>query len=65
MSIDLKIVEFINHLLSLDWYNPQSFTVNGKTLVDAEKLLIGNLSFVLEKPLKSIAFNNQLTNLPK
>ena len=65
MSIDLKIVEFINQLLSLDWQNPQSFTVNGKTLVDAEKLLIGNLSFVLEKPLKSIAFINQLTNLPK
>ena len=65
MRIDIRTVEFIKNLLSLDWHSPKPFTVNGKVLIEAENLLMQYLLFVLEKPLKSIAFINQLTNLPK
>lgn len=65
LQIDIKTVEFIKNLISLDWHSPNTFTVNGKVLVEAETLLMQYLLFVLEKPLKSIAFINQLTNLPK
>ena len=65
LRIDIRTVEFIKNLLSLDWHSPKPFTVNGKVLIEAENLLMQYLLFVLEKPLKSIAFINQLTNLPK
>lgn len=61
----VKMQVFIQELLYLDWENPASFSINGAILMHTEKLLLGYLIFLLEKPLKSLAFIKQLAMLPK
>lgn len=55
--------DFIKRLLHLDWDNPDRFTVNKLTLVQTENILINYLLCCLDKPLKSIEFIKQLSNV--
>lgn len=65
ISFSLKMRDFINQLLTLNWGNPSAFSVSGAVLMQVEKLLIDYLHFILEKPLKSLEFIQQLADLPK
>lgn len=60
-----EVQAFFVWLRALDWKSPTPFRVSGATLVQAEKLLLGYLVFLNEKPLKSLAFIQQLALLPK
>ena len=59
-----KLRMFIYQLRELDWLKPPVFSVSGGDLVLAETLLLLYLQNLLEKPLKSLAFIQQLSMLP-
>ena len=52
--------ELIVQLTELDWKQPASFRVHAKELLQAEKLLLAYLQELLGKPLRSLAFIQQL-----
>lgn len=58
---------FILFLLNFDWVKPQPFKITGAAMVRAERLLLGYLQYLLEKPLRSLAFIQQIAEmkLPK
>ena len=47
---------FVDHLLNVNWKNPQHFKVSGSSLLQAEKMLIEFISHRIERPLKSVRF---------
>lgn len=51
---------FIGQLLRLDWQSKPAFSVSGKVLVSAERLLLRYLHHIFEKPLKSLEFIQQI-----
>lgn len=57
--------ELVERLIHFDWEKPAPFRVYGAALLEAESLLLDYLLFLLEKPLKSLAFIRQLALLPK
>lgn len=63
IDMPLKMQGFIQNLLQLDWEKPEKFSINGAILVQTEKLLLDYLVFLIEKPLKSLAFIKQLAVL--
>lgn len=52
--------EFIVQLLQLSWQERPACKVNGKTLMAAEGLLLGYLRHIIDKPLQSLNFIQQL-----
>jgi len=54
---------FILFLLEFDWVHPQTFKITGAAMVRAEHLLLGYLQYLLEKPLRSLAFIQQLAQM--
>lgn len=63
IDMPIRMQSFIQNLLQLDWKKPAEFSVNGAILVQTEKLLLDYLVFLIEKPLKSLAFIKQLAVL--
>ena len=57
--------QFILSLLSFDWNPAGRLHVTGAALVRAERILLGYLQYLLEKPLKSLAFIQQLSAMEK
>ena len=57
--------QFILSLLAFDWNPAGTLHVTGADLVRAERLLLGYLQYLLEKPLKSLAFIQQLSAMQK
>jgi DNA repair protein RecO (recombination protein O) len=55
--------DFLCCLLQLDLASPKPFTVTGLALKQIEAILLHYVSVCLDKPLKSIAFINQLSAL--
>lgn len=51
---------FIEAMLAFDWQSPLPLRVNGAQLVRAERLLLLYLQHLLTRPLKSLAFIEQL-----
>ena len=47
-------------LLQLSWQERPACKVNGKTLMAAEGLLLGYLRHIIDKPLQSLNFIQQL-----
>ena len=47
---------FIERILHVDMQNPDHFTVNKTTLIRVEKILTVFLTYILDKPLKSMSF---------
>ena len=47
-------------LRDMDWQSAQGFTISGRTLVQAESLILGYLQGMLGRPLKSLEFIQQL-----
>ena len=54
---------FILFLLKFDWDHPQSFKITGAAMVRAERLLLGYLQYLLEKPLRSLVFIQQIAEM--
>ncbi|MDF2930177.1 MAG: recO [Anaerospora sp.] len=52
--------ELMDKLLKLDWQQPDSFSVNSRTLLQLENILYSYLEYHLGKPLKSLSFIKQL-----
>ncbi len=50
----------MDKLLKLDWQQPDSFSVNSRTLLQLENILYSYLEYHLGKPLKSLSFIKQL-----
>lgn len=63
--INTNIKDFITSLLHINWANPNSFTVNGTTLMQTENLLMGYLGHCLDKPLRSMQFIEQVSGVLK
>lgn len=64
MAFPVKTQAFVRDLIALDWEKPAAFRVHGSDLMQAEKLMIGYLLHLIEKPLKSLDFIRDLTALP-
>ncbi|MEG6585835.1 DNA repair protein RecO [Dendrosporobacter sp. 1207_IL3150] len=60
LGFDLSVRTFITNLMSIDWDNPQSFSINAATLIQSEKILTNYLSYLLGKPLNSLEFIKQI-----
>jgi DNA repair protein RecO (recombination protein O) len=60
ISLPGGVRELILHLISLDWKDVSPFMVHREELLLAEHLLLKYLQGILGKPLKSLAFINQL-----
>ncbi|VBB06077.1 recombination protein o reco [Lucifera butyrica] len=56
LEIGEPAFSLIERFLELDWSSPGSFTVHKSALLQAEMLLLGYLTEVLDRPLKSINF---------
>lgn len=65
LDFSRKMQVFVQALLHLEWENPTPFTINGAILLHTEKLLLEYLTFLIEKPFKSLAFIRQLAMLTK
>ncbi|MCH3959085.1 MAG: DNA repair protein RecO [Selenomonas sp.] len=52
--------DFIIHLRDFDWENPDEFRIRAQLLVGAETILLNYLQSLMGKPLKSLAFIQQL-----
>lgn len=61
MAYPQELRQLIVRLVELDWQNPPSLTIKGKTLLAAEALLLGDLHHVFERPLKSLEFIRQIS----
>lgn len=58
-----ELRQLIVQLLELDWHNPPALTIKGRTLLAAESLLLGYLHYIFEKPLKSLEFIRQISQM--
>lgn len=54
---------FLDQLFAVNLNNPGQFTVNSRTLTNAERLLYGFVRYQLERPLKSLDFINRINAL--
>ncbi len=63
MAFNQSDQEFLHQLLTVDINNPGHFAVSAKILASAEKLLYGFVRHQLERPLKSLAFIDQINAL--
>ena len=54
--LDDAVCGFVEHLLNVNWQNPQHFKVTGSSLLQAEKMLIEFIAHRIERPLKSVRF---------
>lgn len=55
-----SVADLCHNLLKLNWHNPQSFMIKGADLLCAEQLLLEQLNYILERPLKSLEFIKQI-----
>lgn len=63
MDMPMKMQGFIQNLLNLNWIEPETFSINGAILMQTENVLLNYLTYLIEKPLKSLSFIKQLSML--
>jgi DNA repair protein RecO (recombination protein O) len=63
LATDERLRAFILSLLTMDWKNLSSFTVNGMVLLQAEKAVMDRLLHCLDRPLKSVDFIKKITHM--
>lgn len=55
-----ELRQLLLRLRDMDWHAEQAFTISGRTLVQAEGLILGYLQGMLGRPLNSLEFIRQL-----
>lgn len=55
-----EVRKLICHLMEMDWEQENKFSINGRTMMEAERLMLLHVHDVVEKPLKSLDFLRQL-----
>lgn len=60
MSYPEEVRKLICQLMEMDWELENKFSINGRTMMAAEKLMLLHVHDVVEKPLKSLDFLRQL-----
>lgn len=60
MSYPEEVRKLICQLMEMDWGQENKFSINGRTMMAAEKLMLLHVHDVVEKPLKSLEFLRQL-----
>lgn len=65
LALDEAVCGFVDHLLNVNWQQPQHFRVSGASLLQAEKMLIEFIAHRIERPLKSVRFIQMMKGIEK
>lgn len=65
LPLDEAVCGFVEHLLNVNWQQPQHFKVSGASLLQAEKMLIEFIAHRIERPLKSVRFIQMMKGIEK